>query len=98
MPSQRDSLLMPVVKLMVEWLGKLAGRMLDAVFLYEGGAKYYVSFGDERMPVGAVVSNRGRHAVSTSVDAHVSDADGNAVWRRSFEVDVAPPSAEPCWP
>ncbi len=61
--------------------------------LYEGGAQYYASFGDESMPVGAVVSNRGRQAASVTVRAVVRDAGGRQVWSHRFDVEVAPGDA-----
>ena len=35
-----------------QWVAVLALRMLDGMFLYEGGAQYNASFGGERMRTG----------------------------------------------
>ena len=70
----------------IAWLTELAARTIDGVFLYEGGAKYYASFGGEQMPIGAVVVNRGRQDATVTVRAEVRDGEGSRVWKSSFEI------------
>ncbi|MBN2451161.1 MAG: hypothetical protein JXR77_12275, partial [Lentisphaeria bacterium] len=41
------------------WIAALASRLVDGLFLYEGGAAHYASFGGEGMAVGARVVARG---------------------------------------
>jgi hypothetical protein len=75
------------------WLGAAARRMLDGVFLYEGGAAWYASFGGENVPIGAVVGNRGRQPAEVTVHAVVRDAGGRQVWAKDWPVTVAPGAA-----
>jgi hypothetical protein len=72
----------------ISWLTDLAVRAIDGVFLYEGGAKYYASFGGESMPVGAVVVNRGRRDTSVTVRAEARDSEGSRIWESSFQIDL----------
>lgn len=72
-----------------QWLADLVQRLDGGLFLYEGGAAYYASFGSESMPIGAVVSNRGRKAVACEVLATVADADGKILWEKTFQTEVA---------
>lgn len=74
----------------LDWLAALVRRMDQGLFLFEGGAAWYASFGGERMPVGAVVSNRGRTPASCEVTASVAAADGAVLWQNAFPVEVAP--------
>jgi hypothetical protein len=74
-----------------QWLVSTAGRMLDGVFLYEGGAAFNASFGGESMPVGAVVCNRGGRPAEVKVLAEVHNVANNQVaWQKEFAVTVAP--------
>lgn len=72
------------------WLARLAVRMADGVFLAEGGAEYYASFGDESIPVGALVANRGRRPAAVRVDVAIGQQGSGDLWRRSFQLDLAP--------
>ena len=65
-----------------------AMRMLDGLFLYEGGAAHYASFGGEDMPVGALVTNRGTAEAGATVRVRVNDAPDRVVWTRDFAVTV----------
>ncbi len=84
-----------------EWIGTLARRMLDGLFLLEGGAKYYASFGNEKIPLGAVVINRGPRPATVQVELAVTDPAGRAACSKNFSVSLAPGRqqrvAEP-WP
>lgn len=72
------------------WLGELAARMIDGVFLYEAGARYDASFGEEAMPVGATVTHRGRGPATLALDAEIRDGDDNPVWKQSFSLELLP--------
>ncbi|MBI5834563.1 MAG: hypothetical protein HZB16_19870 [Armatimonadetes bacterium] len=74
------------------WLAAACERLLEGAFLYEGGAAYYASFGNEAMPVGAVVSNRGRQPAVCTVRATVT-GPGVPPWRQDWSVTVAPGQA-----
>ena len=83
------------------WFADLARRLDDGLFLYEGGAAYYASFGSEAMPVGALVSNRGRQPAMAEVTARVADAAGKVVWEQRWPVTVAAGASlrvEAAWP
>ncbi len=67
----------------------LAARTIDGLFLYEGGSEYYATAGDEAMPVGATVTNRGRTAREAIVRAEVTDTAGRWVWGSEWPVTVA---------
>lgn len=69
------------------WLQAACLRLLDGLFLYEGGAASYASFGGEEMPVGALVSNRGRRAREYAVRARVR-GEGMPEWRREWTQTV----------
>ncbi len=73
-----------------EWIAGVVGRMLDGLFLLEGGAKYYASFGAEPMPLGAVVVNRGRQPASVQVELAVATPDGRVACDKNFSVSVGP--------
>ncbi len=70
----------------------LVRRLLDGVFLYEGGAAWYASFGRERVPIGAQVMNRGRQPAKLEVRLRVAAPDMTVVWKRSHSL-TAPPGA-----
>jgi hypothetical protein len=83
------------------WFADLARRLDDGFFLYEGGTAYYASFGSETMPVGALISNRGRQPQRGEVEARVTDAAGKTVWEQRWPVEVAPGASarvEATWP
>ena len=71
------------------WIATLGLRMLDGVFLFEGGAKYNASFGAERMEIGyqglyvprAPGTRSDARAAAIHARCLVADADGNAVLR-----------------
>jgi hypothetical protein len=73
-----------------EWLKAVIARMIDGVFLYEGGAKFYVAFEGEEMPVGAVVINRGREPARVRVEVAVEDARGREAYRRGWNLELVP--------
>jgi hypothetical protein len=73
-----------------EWIGSVVRRMLDGLFLLEGGTKYYASFGNEEMPVGAVVVNRGRLPATAQVELAITDPAGQTAHSNSFSVTVGP--------
>ena len=75
------------------WLVALAARMIDGVALYEGGTARFASFGGEKIPVGATVSNRGRAPAAVTVEAVVRDASGAETWRKSWPLGVPPGEA-----
>lgn len=72
-----------------KWVGALAWRMLDGLFLYEGGAEYYASFGGEQMRLGCEVIELSSRADSQSgpppnsntwqVRTTVTDPDGEVL-------------------
>ncbi|NOY81755.1 MAG: hypothetical protein GXP31_12235 [Kiritimatiellaeota bacterium] len=68
----------------------LIRRLLDGVFLYEGGAAWYASFGKERIPIGAQVINRGRQTTAVEVLLRVTAPDATVAWERSRKLTVAP--------
>ena len=79
----------------------VAKRMLDGLFLYEGGTSHYASFGGEDMPVGALVTNRGRDEASAALRVRVMDADGRVVLAFDRAVTVPPGRSvrvEDTWP
>lgn len=85
----------------VQWVTDLVRRVDEGLFLYEGGAAFYASFGAETMPVGALVTNRGRQPQTAAVTARVADATGRLVWEKIWTVRVAPGHAsrvEAPWP
>ena len=73
-----------------EWLGGIVRRMLRGVFLLEGGAKYYASFGDEEMPFGAVVVNQGEVAATVRVELAVGDPAGRVFKLNNSSLSVPP--------
>ncbi|MGO8749159.1 MAG: hypothetical protein ACLQNE_24640 [Thermoguttaceae bacterium] len=77
-----------------DWLADLAGRMLDGVFLYEAGARYYVSFGNETMPVGALVINRGPKPGRVALAAAVRGPDGKTIWQHDWTIAIAAGEAQ----
>ena len=77
-------------KTTIDWIGSLVERMQYGMFLLEGGAKYYASFGEEEMPFGAVVVNRGFRAQTVAVELTMGDAAGHVLQKKSFSVDVQP--------
>ena len=52
----------------IQWIGGIIERMLDGLFFLEAGAQYYASFGDEEIPFGALVVNRGRDSEGVGVE------------------------------
>lgn len=72
----------------IDWVGNVVRRMLDGVFLLEGGAKYYVSFGGEEMPFGAVVVNRGHQPAAVRVEITLSDRVGRVIRTKSCSDNV----------
>lgn len=73
-----------------EWLGGIVQRMLRGVFLLEGGAKYYASFGEKEMPFGALVVNRGRAAATVRVELAIADPAGRDFQHKDFFLTVPP--------
>jgi len=70
--------------------GTLLRRLTAGVFLYEGGAAWYASFGDEVVPMGARVTNRGQSsAFKGTVRIRVLDSTGRTVWKSEQPVNVA---------
>ena len=76
-----------------EWFAKLAARVVDGVFLYEGGAAYYASFGDETIPCGAVVTNRGTKPARVTV-VSTATAGGKSLQEQRLEVTLKPGEAK----
>ena len=73
-----------------DWLSSAALRMLDGLFLYEGGAKDYAAFGGETMPVGATIMNAGATARSAQVLIDIADRDGAVVYHDQWDVSLQP--------
>lgn len=73
-----------------EWLGAIVARMLDGVFLYEGGAAFYAAFEGEEVPLGALAVNRGKEAALVRVELAVEDAAGRIVHTRSYDAHLPP--------
>ncbi len=71
-----------------DWLVQVARRLLDGLFLYEGGAAWYASFGGEDVPVGAVVTNRGLRPNTGTIHAEVTNHQGQTVWSHDWPVTV----------
>ena len=74
----------------IQWVGGVVGRMMDGVFLLEAGTRYYASFGDEEMPFGAVVVNRGRDSKGVAVEVWMADPVGKYYWGRTLSAAVRP--------
>ncbi len=74
----------------VNWVGRVAGRMLDGVFLVEGGTKYYVANAGEKVPVGAVVANRGRGEEMVRTEITITDPAGQVLAAKRFSIHLNP--------
>jgi hypothetical protein len=72
-----------------QWLAALVRRVDMGLFLYEGGAAFYASFGTEEIPIGALVVNRGRTPAAAEVAAWVADSAGKRLWERVFPLALA---------
>ncbi len=72
------------------WLARTIHRLVVGVYLAEGGAKYYASFGGEVMPIGAVVNNLGGRPQPVRIAAVVRDAAGRTVWSSAARASIAP--------
>lgn len=76
----------------IEAVATLARRMLDGVFLYEGGAEFYAYFDGEPIRLGATVVNHGRQdggSLAVEIDVKPKDRDGTLFARR-FELTLPP--------
>lgn len=74
----------------VSWAGSVINRMLDGLFLQEGGAAWYATFGNETIPLGATVLNRGKAARRATVSLSVKGHDGRSLHARDWPVEVQP--------
>ncbi len=74
----------------VNWIGRVTGRMLDGVFLVEGGTRYYAAFGGEKMSIGTVVANRGRKEEFLRAEIAVSDSAGQVLATKRFSIHLNP--------
>lgn len=74
----------------IKWVGGVVERMIDGVFLLEAGTKYYASFGEEKMPFGAVVVNRGRDSKGLGVEFWMADPAGKTYQGTSLSASVRP--------
>ena len=73
----------------VQWVAASIGRMLDGLYLQEGGAAWYATTGNETIPLGATVVNRGKSARRATVSINISGEDGHSLWYREWPVEVA---------
>ncbi|MFQ5811428.1 MAG: hypothetical protein ACE5JM_17560, partial [Armatimonadota bacterium] len=74
----------------VDFITALAGRMLDGVFLFEGGAQFYAYFQGEKVNLGAEVVNLGAApAQGLTVRVRVTGGGRQRLLRES-EVSVPP--------
>ena len=62
-----------------EWITDLALRMLSGVFLVEGGAEYYASFGGEQMRTGARIVNTAGNQAAHEIRIEVTGQAGKVV-------------------
>jgi len=72
-------------------IAALARRMLEGVFLLEGGSRWYTVFDDQTVALGATAANFARRDTELTVTFRVTPAKGKEpVFERRFSATLAP--------
>ncbi|MFP4058323.1 MAG: hypothetical protein ACLF0G_15760 [Candidatus Brocadiia bacterium] len=72
-------------------VGRVARRILDGVWLLEGGSRWYTCFADQEVALGATAANFGRRPVEAGVTLRIAPGGGgDAVFQRRFAARLEP--------